>query len=340
MKRIAIILAALVLIAVASFAAADDITIGIAQFAMHGSLDNCRNGFLMGLESAGVITDAQAFIDGLAASGEFTADGVTVLYQNAQTDTGINNQIALQFADSCDLVVGIATPTAQALYNAAEGKIPVIYSAVSDPVAAGLATDDGMPVGEVTGTADALPVEAQLKTIRAMMPDAKSIGILYTTSETNSLSTIELYKALAGDYGFEIVESGVSSGADISLALDALLPKVDCLSNLTDNTVVESLALELDKANAAGKPVFGSEVEQVVNGCIAAEGLDYVALGKTTGEMAAKVIKGEAKASEQAFVVVDEPSLYVNSAVLEQFGITLNDELAGRASEAVSTAAQ
>lgn len=338
MKRIVSILFALALIAVCALAGAQEITVGIAQFAMHGSLDNCRNGFLMGLESAGVITDAQAFIDGLAQADSFTADDVTVIYQNAQADMGINNQIASQLVSSCDLVVGIATPTAQALYNAADGKIPVIYSAVSDPVAAALATADGASVGEVTGTADALPVKAQLETIRAMLPDAKRIGILFTTSETNSLSTIELYKSLAPDYGFEIVDSGVSTSADIAAALDALLPKVDCLSNLTDNTVVSALALELDKANAAGKPVFGSEVEQVVNGCIAAEGLDYVALGKQTGEMAAKVLKGEAKASELPYETITEPSLYVNSAVLAQFGITLEGELAERANEAVSTA--
>lgn len=339
MKRIVSILAALVLVAVCAVASAEDITIGIAQFAMHGSLDNCRNGFLMGLESAGVISDAQAFIDGLAEKDTVTVDNVTVVYQNAQADMGINGQIAAQLASSCDLIVGIATPTAQACYNAAEGKVPVIYSAVSDPVAAALANEDGTGVGEVTGTADALPVKAQLETIRAMLPDAKTIGILFTTSETNSLSTVELYKSLAADYGFEIKESGISTSADIPAALDALLPQVDCLSNLTDNTVVSALALELDKANAAGKPVFGSEVEQVVNGCIAAEGLDYVALGKQTGEMAAKVLKGEAKASEIPFETITEPSLYVNSDVLAKFNVTLSDDLAARANEAVSTAA-
>ena len=135
-------------------------------------------------------------------------------------------------------------------------------------------------------------------------------------------------------YGFEIVESGVSTIADIPLALDALLSKVDCLTNLTDNTVVSALALVLDKANAARKPVFGSEIEQVKLGCIAAEGLDYIALGKQTGLMAAKVLKGEMKASEIPYEIITEPGLYVNSNVLKQFKIELPAELAARAIEA------
>ena len=108
--------------------------------------------------------------------------------------------------------------------------------------------------------------------IRQILPDAKKIGILYTTSEANSVSALETYKELAGDYDFEIVEKGVTQTADISLATEELLSEVDCLTNLTDNTVVNSLATILDKANAQNIPVFGSEIEQVKLGCVAAEG--------------------------------------------------------------------
>ena len=338
MKRIVSIIIALVLVCTAAFALAEDaVTIGIAQFAPHGSLDNCRNGFLMGLEQGGIIADASAAIEALNNASSYTEGNVTINFQNAQADMGIGAQIASQMANASDMVVGIATPIAQALYNAADGRIPTIFTAVSDPIAAGFVGEDGTPVGEVTGTSDALPVEAQLATIRAMLPDATKIGILYTTSETNSVSTIELYKQLAPNYGFEIVESGISTTADIPLALDALLAQVDCLSNMTDNTVVAALALELEMANEAGKPVFGSEVEQVVNGCIAAEGLDYIALGVQTGEMAAQILKGEKLASEIPYEIITEPGLYVNSSVLEQFGVVLSDELAARAVEAVST---
>ena len=318
MKRIISIIIAAALILTAAFAMAETYKIGIGQFAQHGSLDNCYQGFLAGLAEAGIVEGENLKVD----------------YQNAQADMGIAQQIAAQFAAGrVDMMVGIATPMAQACYNAASGAMPTIFTAVTDPIAAGFVNADGAAAGEVTGTSDALPIKAQLETIRAILPEAKKVGILYTTSEVNSISAIELYKQLAPQYGFEIVESGISTIADIPLALDMLLSKVDCLTNLTDNTVVSALALMLDKANAAGKPVFGSEIEQVKLGCIAAEGLDYIALGRQTGLMAAKVLKGEAKASEIAYEIITEPGLYVNAAVLEKFGVTLSDELAARANE-------
>ena len=318
MKRIISIIVAIALVCTAAAACAEGYRIGIGQFAQHGSLDNCYTGFVEGLAEAGLVE----------------GENLTIDPQNAQADMGIAQQIAAQFAaEKVDMMVGIATPMAQACYNAADGAIPTIFTAVTDPVAAGFVKEDGTAAGEVTGTSDALPVEAQLKMIRAMLPDATKIGILYTTSEVNSISAIEIYKSLAGDYGFEIVESGISTTADIPLALDALLGKVDCLTNLTDNTVVSALALVLDKANAAGKPVFGSEIEQVKLGCVAAEGLDYIALGRQTGLMAAKVLKGETKASEIPYEIITEPGLYVNTEALAKFGIVLSDELKARANE-------
>ena len=318
MKRIISVIVCIALILAAAVSFAETYTIGIGQFAQHGSLDNCYQGFVEGLAEAGLVEGENLKID----------------LQNAQADMGIAQQIAAQFASAkVDMMVGIATPMAQACYNAAAGAIPTIFTAVTDPVAAGFASADGTAAGEVTGTSDALPIKAQLETIRAMLPDATKIGILYTTSEVNSISAIEIYKSLAGDYGFEIVESGISTTADIPLALDALLGKVDCLTNLTDNTVVSALALVLDKANAAGKPVFGSEIEQVKLGCVAAEGLDYIALGRQTGLMAAKVLKGETKASEIPYEIITEPGLYVNTEALAKFGIVLSDELKARANE-------
>ena len=240
-----------------------------------------------------------------------------------------------------DLICAIATPSAQSAYSVGrKNDIPVIYTAVTDPVAAELANADGTPVGEVTGTSDKLPVEQQLEMIRAILPDAKKIGIMYTTSEVNSASTLAEYKEKAADYGFEIVESGVSSTADIPLAADSLLEQVDCLNNLTDNTVVASLPLILSKANAKNIPVFGSEIEQVKIGCLAAMGLDYVDLGKQTGRMAAEVLKGEEKASELNFEVIETAAFYGNSKVAEDLGITFPEDLASNAKELFSEITQ
>jgi putative ABC transport system substrate-binding protein len=218
---------------------------------------------------------------------------------------------------------------AQAAYNAAEGKIPVIFTAVTDPVLAGITE------GNITGTSDMLPVEAQLQLIRALMPDATKIGIMYTTSEVNSESAIAVYEDLADDYGFEIITTGISTSADIPLAIDGLLSRVDCLTNLTDNTVVGSLPVILEAANEKGIPVFGSEIEQVKIGCVASEGLEYYELGKQTGKMAAKVLKGEAEASEIPYEIISESFLYINSTVMEEFGFTLPAELAARAIDVV-----
>ena len=290
--------------------------VGIAQFAPHGSLDNCREGFKQGLEEA----------------------GLSVVYdeQNAQAETSAANQIAQGFAadGDMDLICAIATPMAQAAYNAAsQSDIPVVYTAVTDPVAASLANEDGTSVGNVTGTSDKLAIDAQLQMIRDFMPEATDIGILYSTSEANSVSAIAEYKELAGNYGFNIVESGVSQAADIPLAANDLASKVDCITNLTDNTIVTNLATVLDAANTAGIPVFGSEIEQVKNGCVAAEGLDYVALGKQTGEIAARILNGE-DASTIPYETITEYQLYINSDALESLGIQVPAELADSAVEA------
>ena len=293
--------------------------LGIIQFAEHGSLDNCRKGFLKGLESEGI------------KEGE----NLKITYKNSQADTATDNQIASNFASKkLDMICAIATPSAQSAYNAAMDKdIPVIYTAVTDPVSAELADKDGEAVGNTTGTSDKLPIKEQLEMIRKMLPNAKKIGIMYTTSEANSVSAIKEYESLVKDYGFTLVKKGISTTADVSLAADDLLSKVDCITNLTDNTVVSSLPTILDKANAKKIPVFGSEIEQVKIGCLAAEGLDYVALGKQTGKMAAKILKGEKKASDMQFETITEPGFYVNNEVAKNLGITVPEDLQDKAVE-------
>ena len=294
-------------------------TIGISQFAEHGSLDNCREGFLAGLAEEGIVE----------------GENLTVLFDNAQADTGTASTISDNYVSKkVDLICAIATPSAMSAYNSAlNTDIPVIYTAVSDPVGAGLATEDGMPAGNITGTCDALAVDAQLQMIREIMPDAKKVGIIYTTSEANSVSTVAEYKEVAANYGFEIVDVGINTIADVDLAAADLVTKVDCITNLTDNTVVSALQTVIAKANDAGIPVFGSEVEQVKAGCVASMGLEYVELGKQTGKMAAKILKGEAKEEDMEYQLLTESNLYVNEKVAENLGITVPDTMKERAVE-------
>ncbi len=291
--------------------AKDSYTIGISQFAVHPSLDNCREGFLAGLAEAGIVE----------------GDNLTIEYVNAQAEAGTAGLAASNFVTKkVDLICAIATPSAMTAYNAAMGaNIPVIYTAVTDPVEAGLANADGSSVGEITGTSDALAVEAQLQMIREILPEATKIGIIYTTSEPNSISSIAKYEELAPKYGFEIVTTGVTAVSEVALAAANIMSRVDCLTNLTDNTVVSALQTVLAEANNAAIPVFGSEVEQVKSGCVASMGLEYFELGKQTGAMAAKVLKGEAKASEMAFEIIDEPSLFINTKAASNLGLSFPD---------------
>lgn len=305
-------------------AGGDVYTVGISQFAEHGSLDNCREGFIAGLKEAGLSED-----DG----------NLKVLYQNAQTDTGTAGTIADSFvSQKVNLICAIATSSAAAAYNAAmDTDIPVVYTAISDPLKAGLIKEDGTNVGNITGSSDKLPVEEQLKMIRKMMPDAKKIGILYTTSEANSISTIAAYKELAPKYDFEIVDTGINTIADVDLAAADLVSKVDCICNLTDNTVVEALQTVIDKANAQKIPVFGSEIEQVKNGCVASMGIDYFQLGKETGLMAAKILEGKASAQDTPYISASAAELYVNTAAAEKIGMTLDDSYVSTAAEKFDT---
>lgn len=296
-----------------------EIVIGIGQFAEHGSLDNCREGFLAGLEEGG-------YKEG---------KNLKIIYENSQADVNMASQISHSFiAKQVDMIAAIATPMAQSAFGATKNtEIPVIFTAVTDPIKAELAQADGKPNGNVTGTSDKLPVEKQLEMIRKILPDAKRIGIMYSTGEVNSLSAIEEYKEIAPSFGFEIVESGISAVGDVPLASDSLLEKVDCINNLTDNTVVSALPTILNKATKKNIPVFGSEVEQVKIGCLATMGLDYYDLGMKTGRIAAQVLSGEKKASKINFERIEEFDFYGNNAVADMLGITMPSDLVESAKE-------
>lgn len=299
-KALALVLALALTVALAGCSAGgkDGVpVIGINQYGEHASLDNCRNGFLQGLADAG-----------LKEGTDFTVN-----YQNAGFDDDMAIQIAQNFAaNDVALMCAVATNSATACFAAAEEKdIPVIFTAISDPEAAGLTT------GNVTGTSDKLPVEAQLDLIRTMQPNAVTIGIVYTTSEPNSVSTVAEYQAKASGYGFTIEAVGITSQAEVTQAVDSLIQKgVDCFSNLTDNTVVGVLPSVLEKTNEAGIPVYGSEVEQVKIGCVASAGIDYFELGRRTGAMAASVLKGEATAADIPYETIIDYAIYVNSEAL------------------------
>ena len=286
--------------------------IGISQFGEHGSLDNCRTGFLQGLEEAG-----------LKEGTDFE-----VHYQNAGFDANVATQIGTTFsAENVDMMVAIATPSATACFAAAEDKdIPVVFTAITDPVGAKLDS------GNITGTSDVLPVAGQLQLIRDLQPNAKTVGIVYTTSEDNSIYSIGVYEDLAADYGLAIETVGVAEQAEVTQAVDTLISRgVDCISNLTDNTVVGVLPAILEKTNEAGIPVYGSEVEQVKLGCVAGSGLDYIKLGIQTGQMAAKILRGETTCQDTPYEIIENFDLYINPESLGAMGISIPESVGSAA---------
>lgn len=298
------------------------VSIGVIQYATHPSLDNCYTGFQEGLKEAGFEEGKNLSID----------------FQNAQADNGSSDLMAKNMVSKkYDMIMAIATPAAMSAYSAAKDTdIPVVFTAISDPVAAQLVQSLDKPGGNCTGSSDVLPLEQQFKMIRSFLPKAKKIGVLYTTSEVNSVSNLKRFKELAPKYGFEIDDVGITNSSEVASGAASLVAKgVDCVNNFTDNNVVNNLSTLLQATDGAKIPVFGSEVEQVKNGCLASVSIDFVALGKETGKMAAKILKGEAKPADTPVYVVNEGKPVYNKAVLEKFGLSLPSDYSG--AEAVAS---
>lgn len=315
-KIIAIALCALMAFTMFSCAdtSADDgkVTVGIIQYISHPSLDNCY---------AGV---EKALLDKYGEDVEI----IKQIGSDASADSDCST-FANQFAaKNVDMIVAIATPAASPAVAAAESKnIPVVFCSVSDPVAVGLVESMEKPGFNCSGTSDILDMEAQISLIKAMQPEVKKIGVLYTTSEANSISQLALLRKAAEKEGIEIVASGIQNDADIPAAAAALASQVDCVNNFTDNKVVNNLSVLLSAANDAGIPVYGSEVEQVKNGCLASMSIDYEALGYVTGEMACEALDG-ADLSTMAVRTTSECTPVINTEVLESFGMTVPSEYA------------
>lgn len=310
-KFIAVVMAALTLCLFAvGFAGCDGgkITIAVLQYAEHGSLDNCYQGVREGLAERG-----------------YGENEVSYTFYNARGSDSTNTTYANTLINMMPRVaVGIATPSAYALASAAGGDVPVVFTAVSDPEAE---SADFRAFENVTGSSDKLPVASQIDLIKAFLNKGEQtvkIGILYTKTEANSVSQIAEFEALEAEKNVEIVSYGVKDATEIPSAIDTLITRgVDCFNNLTDNTVVQNLTTLLDKANAKNIPVFGSEIEQVENGCLASCSLDYVELGRQTGYMIADILEG-ASADDIEYLYLDDGyTVDYNSEVLSKFGLSL-----------------
>lgn len=301
----------LLCVGVFAFSACDArIQVSVLQFAQHGSLDNCYEGI----------------IEGLAERG-YTEENTNITRHVANSNSSENMTAAENIINSMPSVaVGIATPSAYALANFAGGDVPVVFTAVSDPTAEDA---DFREFENVTGSSDRLPVAQQLQLIRDFF-DANgeegsvTVGIVYTLSEMNSVSQIAQFEEAAPEYDVTIASRGINDASELSAAVDALIAQgVDCFNNLTDNTVVQSLNILLDRADGVNIPVFGSEIEQVENGCVASCSLDYVELGRQTGYMIADILEGKDPDDIAYLYIEDGYTIDYNSGVLEELGFTM-----------------
>ena len=274
-----------------------NIEIGVTQIMEHPALDSARVGFEKALKDNGY--------------GDVKID-----YQNAQGDFGTAQMIANSFAQGKkDLIYAISTPSAQAAYNVTK-KIPIVITAVTDVKAAGLVGDN------ITGTSDATSIYKQLETITEILPNAKKVGIIYNTSEQNSQVQVASAKEESKKLGLEIIETGVTNVNDMAMGLDSLLDKVDVLYTPTDNLVVSATPLVLDKANRKNVPVVGCIEDQVAQGALITDTIDYEKLGYQTGEMAIRVLKGE-EPKNMPVETLKNTQLIVNKKAAEKYGIDL-----------------
>ena len=242
--------------------------------------------------------------------------------------------IAQKFAaDQVDMILAIATPTAQTAAQATKD-IPILITAVTDPVSAKIVAAMDKPGANVTGTTDMNPIKEQLELIKEVLPEAKQVGVLYNSGETNSIVQIEIAKEFASQMGLELVERAVTNSSEVKQAAESL-PKVDAIYVPTDNTVVSALEAVLIVGEKAKIPVFAAESESVNNGAIMTYGLDYYKLGRQTGEMAVKILKGEANPGDLAIESQKDLELIINKKAAERFGVEIPQSVIDRADQII-----
>lgn len=285
--------------------------IGISQLVDHPSLTEAANGFKDALEEAS------------EKDGDFT---VTFDEQNANGDQSVAANIAGSFeSGDYDLVLAIATPTAQAAAQAIGSK-PVLFTAVTDPVDAGLVDNLDAPGKNISGTSDANPVDEQMELITQIVPDVKTVGVVYSAGEANSLVQVEWAKEAAQDLGLELKESTAVTSTEVMQATESL-GDVDAIYVPTDNVVVSALESVISVGEEKQIPVFGAEGDSVERGAVATYGLDYYDLGYQTGLMAVQILQEGADPGTMEVETLEVPSLYLNPEAAERMGITIPQEL-------------
>ncbi len=295
MKKLLLLMAILMLVAPVVWGAPYQVS--VSQFVEHPALDAVLKGFQDYLNENGVEADYQV--------------------HNAQANMATAGQIGTQImGEKPDMIVAIATPTAQAVAQALSKaphmqKTPFLFTAITDPVAAGLVKDLNMPGGNITGVSDQLPLPEHMGMVKTFLPQLKKLGVLYNAGEANSKVVVEQMKAAGKEMGFEVVEATVAKTSDVFQATKSLVGKVDAIFIPTDNTVVSGLEAAVKVCEESDLPLFCADVDSVARGAVAAMGFDYYAHGRQTGAMAKRIFEG-ADPAKTPVETQKELSLHIN----------------------------
>jgi ABC-type uncharacterized transport system, periplasmic component len=289
--------------------------IGITQIVSHPTLDVAR----------------QAIIDGLKSEGFEDGKNIAIDFQNAEGDMALATSIGQKFAnDKKDLVISITTPVSQAMAKTNPDR-PIVFCLVTDPVGAGLLKNPSAPEGNITGVTDFYKIENHLDLIKELLPNAKTIGLLYNAGEANSVALVEKEeKPKAEAMGYKTVSATASSSAEILAAVQSLVGRVDVISITTDNTIVSGLEAVLKVAAENKIPVVVSDVDSVKRGALAAYGMNNVSMGNKAGIMAAKILKGTA-ISQLPVETATDYELQINQTAAKAMGVTIPDSIVKKA---------
>ncbi|HEM3504747.1 TPA: ABC transporter substrate-binding protein [Streptococcus suis] len=279
------------------------VKVGVLQYMEHESLTAAREGFVAELEANGYKEGEKLVLD----------------YQNAQGDQANLQTISEQLIDGNDIVLAIATPSAQSLATVST-ETPIVFTAVTDPLSADLVESIEKPGGLLTGTSDQAPIDKQVELLGQAVPDAKTVGILYTTSERNSEVQVEQAKELLEKAGYKVVVKGITSTNEVQDATTGLMKDVDALFIPTDNTVASTMTMIGELSVEHKVPVIGGSTDMVDEGGLLTYGTNYEALGRQTAKMAIKIIEG-ANVSETAVEYPETVSLHVNEEMAQKLGI-------------------
>ncbi|MCT8998499.1 ABC transporter substrate-binding protein [Chelativorans intermedius] len=305
-------------LAMATAASAQTVKVSVTAIVEHPALDAVRDGVR----------------DGLADAGYKEGENLQFVYESAQGNPATAAQIAREFVGSApDVIVPISTPSAQAV-AAATRDIPVVFSAVTDPLAAGLVESNEKPGGNVTGVSDLTPVADHVALIMELAPSAKSVGFVYNPGEANSVALLEHFRNAAEEAGLSVVEAAANKSADVQAAGRSLVGKADAMYVPTDNTVVSALEALISVAEENDLPLVSGDTDSVERGTLASIGFDYYQLGRQTADVVVRVLKGEAP-GDIPVTFASGTDLVVNRKAAEAMGVTLPEGLVERASKVI-----